>query len=139
MREIKYRAWDENQKCFHYSDNLRCSVLEDGNYWFVGDWSEHPDYFLDGDTTSIPIEQYTGLKDINGKEIYEGDIMQSDTEIKMIVVAGHYQTFVDDWGVPHYSTGFALKFTDESGYSDFGSSLEIIGNIHDNPELLEKP
>jgi uncharacterized phage protein (TIGR01671 family) len=118
MREIKFRAWDK-KKLEMYSNNS--NIL--GN---MG--SYHPA----GQVPNWDIMQYTGLKDRNGKEIYEGDVVQYSTayygklktdnkqEIKWIEDMEH-----DGFGEP-LATGFLLR----------GYDWEIIGNIYENPELL---
>lgn len=75
------------------------------------------------------VGQYTGLKDKNGKEIYEGDIIKTDFS---------YATWI---GFVHFNKGnFELVDSDKNGqYLTLSvlSDIEIIGNIHDNPELLK--
>jgi len=129
QREIKYRAWNKVWKCMYYLTGFR----------LVG--KKHIQlYYLDADGSSttctallenIILMQYTGLKDKNGKEIYEGDIVKHDFE------------FGNGKGIVYYSTPkFSLK---EIGIKavcdcftwDEWERFEIIGNIHENPELLE--
>lgn len=68
------------------------------------------------------VEQYTGLKDVNGNKIFEGDIVRNE----------HEKTYVVNLKKGSFLVG---DFYFES--IGAGSELEIIGNIHNNPELLE--
>lgn len=92
-------------------------------------------YLVDPDT----VGQYTGLKDKNGKRIFEGDMLYSIyTRKNYPVVFGEYG-FDDDYGVEERSCGWFNK--EDNGYeSPIGRTEDwavIVGNIHDNPELLE--
>lgn len=82
--------------------------------------------------------QFTGLLDKNGVEIYEGDIIHMDNQWKVEVVFGLHTIGKDDWDIPHESPMFCGKFKDGSGYTglNFSDGYEVIGNIHQNPELL---
>lgn len=94
--------------------------------------------FLDDDDI---IEQYTGLKDKNGKEIYEGDIVLHDK----IMLADTDGFFGEEKNVPcvvewdSIRTGFYPfnHYDTEWGRYTNGIDVEVIGNIHENPELLE--
>lgn len=122
MREIKFRAWfGEEHKMIPF-DELHIE-LENGEYTV---W-----YSLDGDSIQdglcvedFNIMQYTGLKDKNGKEIYEGDIVR----------------LPEDEDYKYYSIIYSknrLGFTLSNGCG-FGLSygIEVVGNIYENPELL---
>lgn len=104
-REIKFRAWDDEQKKM---------------------WSGIPlNQFFD-EMSDLPIMQYTGLKDKNGVEIYEGDIVNS--KIFGISEVRYFQNSFVLWDDGSYSR-------DHKNY--LGDNCEVIGNIYENPELLE--
>lgn len=76
-----------------------------------------------------PIMQFTGLKDKNGKEIYEGDIIATkQRDVKFEVVMG----WSDDYG----TWGWCFKSRGKQWAADKAKGLEVIGNIYENPELL---
>lgn len=104
-REIKFRAWDILNKawCIYFT-NVDCMRN-----------SNNPD---------CAVTQFTGLLDKNGKEIFEGDIVEYDTKITSRRVV--------EWDDER--VGFLLK----GGYDGLMNYMEvtIIGNIYQNPELL---
>ena len=115
MRELKFRAWvfyGEKLKKPHYSQ----------------DYGSLSRFFEDHDENDIDqcIEQYTGLKDRDGKEIYEGDILQYFGAT--LVVEYHDEAF---WAVK-YDTKEAWNIRKFIGVS----GARVIGNIHENAELL---
>ena len=131
MREIKFRAWDKKDKIM-YKENALSLVIH-----FNGELNS-----FDGETGEIvgteytrkmELMQYTGLKDKNGIKIYEGDIVNcieyeccgyigwNDSE------AGFYLNVLMEDG----------RYEEEQLY-DYVDELEVIGNIYENPELLNK-
>jgi len=138
MREIKFRAWDKRSKkvrevntiTFHDKrasfdyDDPRLPKL----FWLWGyDVIEQKDITLARESKEVILLQYTGLKDKNGTEICEGDIYHmGDPEITYTVV----------W----HDTGLIGKQNGSSSYAGLLSwqeRIEVIGNIYENPELLE--
>jgi uncharacterized phage protein (TIGR01671 family) len=110
MREIKFRAWNKRRKKMDYCGDL---------YWF------EENYVRDSDDNYWILMQYTGLKDKSGVEIYEGDIIQNEYGSKMVVKYKEIQES-DDMTAPGIGYQF-YTYTEE---------MEVIGNIHENPELL---
>ena len=120
MREIKFRAWDEQKKVMHFDFQFIKSG-DRGNDWiiFKSDKENFNGNFNPYFSQQLKIMQYTGLKDKNGVEIYEGDVIRMPNKKKLQQVVfkrGFFQ-------MPEY-------FIDETD--------EVIGNIYENPELLEQ-
>ena len=105
MRQHKYRYWNGNTKEMHYKD-----VWD--NFPLAGE----NEYFL----------EWTGLKDKNGKEIYEGDIFQDEEDQACDFV--EWNDAFGGWGTNEWFLPKELV--------NQADSLEIIGNIYENKELL---
>ena len=115
MREIKFRAWKNNKRIA----DIRIMYIDEAGLVTV-----NPD-------VADCVEQYTCLKDKNGREIYEGDIVRFDVVASDRGPGKPGQTgIVQD--VPRYGWGIG-------GYSPaWIKNEEVIGNIHENPELLNE-
>jgi len=120
MREIKFRAWDINEKCFEIIESL---------YWFEENGVRTSDG--NGHSSKYIIEQFTGLHDRNGKEIYEGDVVTSDIHVPQNMEVRFAEGgFCAWWGDDDLLIDMAHF------YNSRGCCIEVIGNIHENPELL---
>lgn len=118
MREIKFRAWDSISEKLHKWYKVSVIPLED----FL-----HLEHYT--------LEQYTGLKDKNGGKIYEGDILFNGFNAKCAVRYVNGMFVVD----MVYKESVCSKDNDKMTFRlvSTHSVTEIIGNIHQNPELLK--
>jgi uncharacterized phage protein (TIGR01671 family) len=178
MREIKFRAWDKTL------DAWIKSFMLGGNGNFAALGIDNPSQHTD--IKDIIVMQYTGLKDKNGKEVYEGDIVGYEEYSDMVSVLKkqfteqeakeEYKTVGDDddeafdkWNDKFYEevplkavvyidydadracyAGRTRVINDRGGFWDQdewddnsyydldGDSLDVIGNIYENPELIKK-
>lgn len=136
MREIRFRAWDVTNKIMLHEldDNQLNDERSFGGHYMTVlsygqltiNWIDKHDDWHD----CIPL-QSTGLHDKNGKEIYEGDILSGFNGGVFIKV----EFVFAGW---HFSALPSSKFISyPSAYSNAGR-MEIIGNIYENPELVEE-
>jgi uncharacterized phage protein (TIGR01671 family) len=138
MREIKFRVWDSISKAYHYWGNIQNNK------------------FNDFDLNHYTLEQYTGLKDNKGNNIFEGDIKVW----KFNNYVWYYEYYWSDldcgfrWKMLKHNKkqdltdNMTIHFDNEEDYykyvmnsnqrqNGFDSFSEIIGNIHQNPELIK--
>lgn len=125
MRKIKFRAWDkENEKMMKVSslhlENKEISVKENGTFHLF---------------RMQDLMQYTGLRDKNGKEIYEGDIVL----VKLGGVSTWYKTvvkFKEGAFIASLIDGEDYIYIFNRGFDN--NDFEVIGNIYENKKLLEE-
>lgn len=127
MREIKFRAWCGDLGRMVYQDEDVHFWLGQGGYWSVN--ANSPEEILADTLESNPsplLMQYTGLKDRNGAEIYEGDVLKDENG----AAAAEWAPGMGAWGIKDSDDCMTLL-------ADSSEGMEVIGNIHQDPELLE--
>lgn len=126
MREIKFRGkrLDNNEWVF-------------GGIWFNNTVGRQTVYIIDGDSDNYDVDantvgQYTGLKDCNDKDIYDGDIFNTRRYFYPGIA-------VVEWVDDARFLGFTIENERKIVYVDSEPGVEVVGNIYENPELLEVP
>lgn len=123
MRDIKFRAWDSRLAKMTYTPII-------GNGRFYWGWEQLESDWSNLDEGKQYLMQYTGLKDKNGKEIYEGDIV--------------YHSYYKETGKMIFdlsASAYRIEWLDgktNEMYRVDQKSFEVIGNIYENPELLKE-
>jgi len=126
MREIKFRAWHKGKKII--VNVLGIDILHKKIFFL----NEDVDCYEHVDFKNIELMQYTGLKDKNNKEIYEGDIVKLRNNHGMGVIK-----YSDEWGA------FVVEYIKPRpiavlGMNYYKEDIEVIGNIYENSELLKE-
>lgn len=145
MRDIKFRVWCKENEQFIQFDGM--GFLEDGSLWYVQevDENEPPYFFIRPEMCGLILMQYTGLKDKNGVEIFEGDTVRV-FDAKQINQLGRDGAYVDAYldeldevdFIVFKDGGFVLNRTGlDVSICQSIEEFTVIGNIHENPELLE--
>lgn len=135
MRELKIRAWHKPYKQMCQVESLRF----DGNGVYTAVLIEEPFYdrrLVEAD--DLIIEQFTGLKDKNGKDIYEGDICSFTSKTGKHVGVVEWTDNLAGFGLRMVKNNFLYTFSELDTMGVNLDTLEVIGNIHENPELVEE-
>ena len=125
----KFRAWLKNDKEMIDVDEI---------HWFNGELDIIGDYItFVRKADEIKLMQSTGLKDKNGKEIFEGDIITNGKDVMCMKRHNTLGFYVEQKGeVQFIADGVVLEEFEEDA-KEIADSIEILGNIYENPELLE--
>ena len=120
MREIKFRAWQDEEKIMFEPEHINCYQMARHSKWPERQFRD--------------LMQYTGLKDKNGKEIYEGDIIRivnnKKTHTKVLIEVVSWNN--EQSGFWPFTTRIKSLFDNLNK-----NSCEVVGNIHENPELIK--
>ena len=127
MDRFKFRVWNGREQCVDHRQPDKALIdCDTGKAMYYNGFAS---CLLDVEDAII--EQCTGLKDMNGVLIYEGDVVQGEYITGRSVVRwDDHQWYVDEYDNGDYYQGHVIQASDFRGF-------EIIGNIHENPELLE--
>lgn len=138
LQDFDFRIWDKTKEEFLKKeptlikiDNER--VIAGRISRFYANTADITDMFI-GNGNDLEIELWTGIYDKNGKKIYEGDIVKTKSPYDCFLakVGIHKEgTFYLENKSGHYM-GSLIYLVEDEGYT-----IEIIGNIHENPELLK--
>ena len=121
-REIKFRLWNTETKVMYADSGISSIGINEG--------------IKKATMCNYELMQYTGLKDKNGVEIYEGDIVEYDghTRAKVIFKSGCFIGY--DGYATSSDEAYLLLEADSTPFNGDEFELEVIGNIYENPDLL---
>jgi hypothetical protein len=131
MREIKFRAWDGGRMVAPaYGINRRGHLAWSSDY----DLFIKPGYATTTDTKGLTVMQYTGLKDKNGVEIYESDVVEHDGQVYPVYWNETAAAF--DCPGPDDDDQTPERYLHELVWAG-SEACKVIGNIYENPEILK--
>ncbi|MFR6586127.1 YopX family protein [Lacticaseibacillus rhamnosus] len=125
-REIKFRVYSDHYRKMYPVSNIEWD--SDGRMWVTADDGKNGVELIDDEAHLM---EYTGLHDKNGREIYEGDVLDiglRDQDGKPAIAPVSYAT---------YDAGYVLDNGGNGIWQRLTEDCEVIGNIFENPELLE--
>lgn len=117
MRDIKFRAWHKHDK------RMMFRGVFDRNWYTEAKGGKCIDGIQPSDKGNVELMQYTGLKDKNGVEIYEGDVVSFDSESLECIIETDGAWFEND--------NVTMRYDD---FKKYGEPLVVTGNIYEKPQ-----
>ncbi|WP_101831658.1 YopX family protein [Lactiplantibacillus plantarum] len=139
---IKFRAWDKGNETYLYNIQDAYDTLSGFVKYDDGEDAEYYEDCFGGflNNKRYNVEQFTGLTDVNGKDIYIGDIVKVWSDVSELTMEPTVNEIVSEdlFGIP----GVFLKpagphLIEPCLYDSWSNQFEVIGNVHANPELLK--
>ena len=133
-RVIKFRAWCSGKHgSLTFSENtMDYNVVLSKN----GCWCDvESGWDIQGEYETVPVMQFTGMKDYNGKEIYEGDILEGISN--NVFDNGSVSNYEVMWGIDHWHIN-GTNFTLQELFNYCNNKIKIIGNIYETPKLCRR-
>ena len=130
---MKFRAYDSGSLCRMYQPDE--VMVGDGNIWIIDEDAVAGEWIVNND---LNLMQSTGLFDKDGQEIFEGDVISTYTDnliIKRDNLLGFYVEV--DEKREYFAEIVDIEYLDLFA-KDFGVAVKVLGNIYENPELLER-
>ncbi|KZT80993.1 Phage protein [Lactiplantibacillus plantarum] len=130
---IKFRAWDKGNEIYLYDVQDAYDTLSGNVKYDDGEYADYDEDCFGGflDNERYDVEQFIGLTDLNGKKIYDGDIIRSSYKYAQPKIS---QVIIENGN--SYILGEDLATGNEMLVSDHIGEIEVIGNVHENSELL---
>lgn len=142
MCEIEFRVWDSRKKSYFNKKDIAIDNLGNIFVFEVCDDNDadlwHVRILSDPDNERYVIEQTTGLTDKNGTEIYEGDICSFASKTGKHTGVVEWSDNLASFGLRIVKNNFLYTFSDLDTMGVNLDTLEVIGSIHENPELMEE-
>jgi uncharacterized phage protein (TIGR01671 family) len=127
MRELKFRVWDNKNKKFLPESHF--AILGSGKV--IVTLSGYYEHFTNKTQDDYVVQQYTGLKDKNGKGVYEGDILSHGGKIGTMYYNADRAGFVLEWEYSSHEQNY-VNLTCDVAYESVNA-----GNMFENKELLK--
>ena len=132
MREIEFRAWDKKYECM---DDYGFYIRSDGRVFEPASTIYNtPNTQIEEVKDRYILMQYTGLKDKNGNKIFEGDILKG-VNGSINGEPWKFGPYIIEY--EHEKSGFNVPFWGTEEDYDGTHWFEVVGNIHDNPEMVK--